>query len=217
MLISGDDISNDVITLGKCFSMFVYIRVRLRFALIGGNLTAQSTGSHKGIEDGIQISETSLQTLLPFPTPPPESPGELARMLITRPLLLWNWEISCEWQNHSLVSNKCLPSIISNLSNNKNKGWKTFRLASFSFKNRNCNLFQASCLSIYAFGIYFVTCTFFNALSGYIYLLLSFGSSNCLNFDEFGLLGSLKASIGCIWKEFYKFQLILESLFPMTF
>ena len=41
MLIIGDDISNDVITLGKCFSMFVYIRVRLRFALIGGNLTAQ--------------------------------------------------------------------------------------------------------------------------------------------------------------------------------
>ena len=41
MPISGDDISNDVITLGKCFSMFVYIRVRLRFALIGGNLTAQ--------------------------------------------------------------------------------------------------------------------------------------------------------------------------------
>ena len=160
---------------------------------------------------------TSLQALLPFPTPPPESPGELARRLITRPLLLWNWEISCEWQNHSLVSNKCLPSIISNLSNNKNKGWKTFRLASFSFKNRNCNLFQASCLSIYAFGIYFVTYTFFNALSGYIYLLLSFGSSNCLNFDEFGLLGSLKASIGCTWKEFYKFQLILESLFPMTF
>ena len=41
MLISGDDIINDVITLGQCFSMFVYICVRLRFALIGGNLTAQ--------------------------------------------------------------------------------------------------------------------------------------------------------------------------------
>ena len=26
MLIGGDDISNDVITLGTCFSMFVYIR-----------------------------------------------------------------------------------------------------------------------------------------------------------------------------------------------
>ena len=47
MLIGGDDISNDVITLGACFPMFVYIRVRFRFALIGGNLTAQ--GSHRGI------------------------------------------------------------------------------------------------------------------------------------------------------------------------
>ena len=44
MLIGGDDISNDVITLGTCFSMFVYIRARFRFTLIGGNLTAQSTG-----------------------------------------------------------------------------------------------------------------------------------------------------------------------------
>ena len=58
MLIGGDDISNDVITLGTCFSMFVYIRARFRFALIGGNLTAQSTGSHRGIGGGIQIPET---------------------------------------------------------------------------------------------------------------------------------------------------------------
>ena len=54
-LISGDDITNDVITLGTCFSMFVYIRDRYRFALIGGNLTAQSTGSYRGNGDGIQI------------------------------------------------------------------------------------------------------------------------------------------------------------------
>ena len=53
MLIGGDDISNDVITLGTCFSMFVYTRTRFRFALIGGNLTAQSTGSHRGIGGGI--------------------------------------------------------------------------------------------------------------------------------------------------------------------
>ena len=58
MLIGGDDISNDVITLGTCFSMFVYIRARFCFALIGGNLTAQSTGSHRGIGGGIQIPET---------------------------------------------------------------------------------------------------------------------------------------------------------------
>ena len=35
MLIDGDDISNDVITLGTCFSMFVYIRTCFRIALIG--------------------------------------------------------------------------------------------------------------------------------------------------------------------------------------
>ena len=31
ILIGGDDIINDVITLGTCFSMFVYIRTRLGF------------------------------------------------------------------------------------------------------------------------------------------------------------------------------------------
>ena len=53
MLIGGDDISNDVITLGTCLSTFVYIRTRFRFALIGGNMTAQSTRSHRGIGGGI--------------------------------------------------------------------------------------------------------------------------------------------------------------------
>ena len=57
MLIGGDDISNDVITLGTCFSMFVYIRARFRSALVGKNLTAQSTGSHRGIGGGIKIPE----------------------------------------------------------------------------------------------------------------------------------------------------------------
>ena len=58
MLIGGDDISNDVITLGSCFAMFVYIRARFHFVLIGENLTAQSTGSHRGIGGGIQMLET---------------------------------------------------------------------------------------------------------------------------------------------------------------
>ena len=49
MLIGGNDISNDVITLGTCLSMFVYIRFRFRFSLIGGNLTAQSKASHREI------------------------------------------------------------------------------------------------------------------------------------------------------------------------
>ena len=57
-MIGRDDISNDVIALGTCFSMFVYIRAGFRFALIGGNVTAQSTRSHRGTGGGIQILET---------------------------------------------------------------------------------------------------------------------------------------------------------------
>ena len=77
------DITNDVINLGKCFSMFVYIRARFSFLLISGNLTAQSTGSHRGIGGVNQIPETLLQALLLFPAPPPVRPGELARRLYT--------------------------------------------------------------------------------------------------------------------------------------
>ena len=84
MLIGGDDLSNyDVITVGTCISMFVYIRARFRFELMGGNLTAQSTVSLRGIGVGIHIPETQLQAFLPFPAPPPERPGELARWLLT--------------------------------------------------------------------------------------------------------------------------------------
>ena len=85
MLIGGDEFRNDVITLGTCFSMFVYIRARFRFALIGGNLTAQSTGSHRGIGGGIKIPEMQLQALLPFPTQPPESPAEFVHRLCHGP------------------------------------------------------------------------------------------------------------------------------------
>ena len=58
ILIGGNDISNDVSTLGMCFSMFVYILALFCFVLIGGNLTAQLTGSHRGIGGGVQIPET---------------------------------------------------------------------------------------------------------------------------------------------------------------
>ena len=77
MLIGGGDISNDVTTLGTCFSIFVYIPVRFRFALIGGNLTAQSTESHRGIGGGIRNPETQLQALLPqFSSPLRQSAPE---------------------------------------------------------------------------------------------------------------------------------------------
>ena len=54
MLIGGDDISNVVITLGTCFSIFVYIRACFRFVLIIGKLTAQSTGNERRIGGGLQ-------------------------------------------------------------------------------------------------------------------------------------------------------------------
>ena len=54
MQIGRDEISNDVITLGTCFSMFVYIRAFFRFVVIDGNLTAQLMGNHRGIGRKIQ-------------------------------------------------------------------------------------------------------------------------------------------------------------------
>ena len=63
MLIDGGDISNDVITLGTCFSMFVYVRGRFRFVLIGGDLTAQSPGCHRRKEGGIQNSRLRSRRL----------------------------------------------------------------------------------------------------------------------------------------------------------
>ena len=60
MLIGVDDMTNNVTTLGTfLFSMFVYIRTLFCFMLIGRNLTAQFTGSHRGIHGGIQIPSPS--------------------------------------------------------------------------------------------------------------------------------------------------------------
>ena len=49
MLTGEGDISYDVLTLATCFTMFVYIRARFRFALNSENLTDQSTGSHGAV------------------------------------------------------------------------------------------------------------------------------------------------------------------------
>ena len=67
-LVGEYDISNDVVTPGSVASMFVYIRARFRLALIGGNLTAQSTESHRGIESGIhwQLRDNGVMKNLQF-------------------------------------------------------------------------------------------------------------------------------------------------------
>ena len=74
ILIGGDDIP-----LSRVFSRFVYIRARFRFALIVGNLTAQSTESLKGIGGGIQIPEERRSCKLSFLFPPrhQSAPGSL--------------------------------------------------------------------------------------------------------------------------------------------
>ena len=56
MLIGGDDISNDVITLRTCFS--VLVSHLFQFALIGRNLTGELMERDRGIGGGIQIPET---------------------------------------------------------------------------------------------------------------------------------------------------------------
>ena len=82
MLIGGDDISNNVITLGLCFHVFFNVFLHY-FVLVYAsrwlaiNLTAQSIGSHRRIGGGIQIAETKLQVLLPFPAPLESAPESL--------------------------------------------------------------------------------------------------------------------------------------------
>ena len=69
MPIGGDDISNDIITLGTCFSMFVYSLARFRFALIGRNLTAQSTGIPGELEVEFKFQRRSCKLSFLFPPP----------------------------------------------------------------------------------------------------------------------------------------------------
>ena len=61
MLIGGDDCSNDIITLGTCFSMFVHICARFRFSLIGGNLTGQSPGAAGELEVKFKFQRPSCK------------------------------------------------------------------------------------------------------------------------------------------------------------
>ena len=63
MLIDGDDISNDVITLGTCFSMFVYIRTCFRFALIGWQLGQQETAEELEVEFKFQRRSCKISFL----------------------------------------------------------------------------------------------------------------------------------------------------------
>ena len=68
MLIGRDDISNDVITLGTCFSRFVYIRARIRFALIGWlvwQLSRRGTTGELEVEFKFQRGSCKLSLFFP--------------------------------------------------------------------------------------------------------------------------------------------------------
>ena len=82
MLIGRDDINNDIITFGTCFSKFVYICAHCHFTLIGGNLTTQSTGRPRRNWRWNSNSRDVVASSPSFSRPPPECPEELARRLL---------------------------------------------------------------------------------------------------------------------------------------
>ena len=67
MLIGRDDIRNDVITLGMCFSMFVYICAHFHFALTGRNLTAQQMGATGELDVEFKFQRCSCKLSFLFP------------------------------------------------------------------------------------------------------------------------------------------------------
>ena len=96
MLIGVDDTTNNVTTLGTFFfSMFVYIHTLFRFVLIGGNLTAQFTGSHRRIHSRIQI-----------PSPSSSSPATRASwwawLQASHDLLMTSFLLSEYWSSKTL-------------------------------------------------------------------------------------------------------------------
>ena len=96
MLIGVDDMTNNVTTLGTfLFSMFVYTRTLFCFMLICRNLTAQFTGSHRGIHGGIQI-----------PSPSSSSPATRASwwawLQVNHDLLMTSFFLSEYWSSKTL-------------------------------------------------------------------------------------------------------------------
>ena len=65
MLIRGDDISNDIITLGTCFSMFVYIHARFRFGLTDWRKSDSSVDGEPQVEFKFQRRSCQLSFLFP--------------------------------------------------------------------------------------------------------------------------------------------------------
>ena len=80
MLIGGDDISNDIIALAHVFQWCFTFKLVSALCWLA-EIWQLSRGEPQGSGGGIQIPETELQALLPFPTSWRGAMGELAREL----------------------------------------------------------------------------------------------------------------------------------------
>ena len=104
------------------------------------------------------------------------------------------------------MSNKCLLSIISNITNNKNELWKTVGWT--SFQKPHCNPFQSpSSLSMrVSFCLSMLSIPCFRVLCGYFYVSLNLvaaqsgGGSHCLDFDKFCDTAPLKFDSLRVWE-----------------
>ena len=81
MLIGGNDIMKDVITLGTSFLVFVYICTHFHIVLIGGNMTAKSTGSHRRNLRWNSDPRDVVASSSSFSSPAARGPVELALRL----------------------------------------------------------------------------------------------------------------------------------------
>ena len=86
MLIGGDDVSDDVITLGRAFTCFSMFSLHSRsFPLCADWRKSDSSVDGESQGNWRQNSNfqrrCKLQAFLPFPAPPLERPKELARRL----------------------------------------------------------------------------------------------------------------------------------------
>ena len=103
MLIGRDDISNDIITLGMCFSMFVYICARFHFALIGRNLTAQLTGRHRAHWKWNSNYRDIVASSPSFSHPIARVPlRELTHRLLDDKIFPWNFNFSPKFYFYGL-------------------------------------------------------------------------------------------------------------------
>ena len=77
MLIGGDDISYDFITLGTCFSMFVYIRACFRFALMAEIWQLSQQGATVELEAEFKFQRHSCKLSFLFPPHRQSAPESL--------------------------------------------------------------------------------------------------------------------------------------------